>query len=904
MKKATFSPTRLDTVARTALKMVTTYEVFMPVLAKGNVAAIYYGKDSKTQSAVVLKAYPGKWAQDNHDKLTSELDNLREFGEMGFGPKLLAAAHRTANTLYIPLELFNCGSLDLNLQAGQVLPEPVLIRVATFLVNVMKQLHIRTLVHGSIQPRHILVHLDDKGGLNFKLIGFRYNSTYSIGKVSFPATAYTAPEARSATSFGPPSDIWAFGLTLYELATGVLPSVVHADFEARLQKGQALEFPAGAASLSEPFKKLVQQCLCLKPEQRLTAVQIGAHPFLIGLTPTSSPALPVPPAHSTPQTSAQKVLTEEEQVDLVQTNFAEFMRYLLRTEPKRQGKLAVIEKTTLDPYEDVKLLAQGGFSEIYTCKHKTTKCVYAMKVVKTNKMSDVKVAKLLLGEIEIMLDLKKSEFTIDLYEYFVYRNELRMILEFCNGGDLEDYVSKSYKSGKGPLSEEELQLVAFSIASGLKDMHAQKIMHRDIKPKNILLVVDDASRKITKVKLCDYGLSRNVADCVGCRASTILGTFDYFAPELYDLMQDTEQEDAKYDNKVDVWSYGVLLFYTAYAKTVLVTPNKKADVLKRGTLVFPKTPAIPPDYIDLIKACLVVDPTKRPSFEEILKHRFFGATELPTKPSNPHTLVQPLGKNGLYGSEVVLCNAKNAHKTVALNPGQMTTFRKKLGVEVNFLKQLNSPYVVKLHDAFYVNTTLHLDLEYIQGNNLERYVLDREHKGKPLTADEQGFIAARILLGLDALHRQGQTCERLAPQRILLALAPDQTAIKRVVLSDYGFAKLLLPQESLKTASETYTAPQFYFPDVYQPCPAWDMWSYGMVLFFLIYGVHPHLHPGHKKEEILTHGSEKIASPARPSANADLVALMKQCLNKTTKARPQNAKEVLDAATYLQRHLT
>eukprot|EP00831_Metopus_contortus_P055843 TRINITY_DN47400_c0_g1_i1.p1 TRINITY_DN47400_c0_g1~~TRINITY_DN47400_c0_g1_i1.p1 ORF type:complete len:143 (+),score=41.98 TRINITY_DN47400_c0_g1_i1:82-510(+) len=60
----------------------------------------------------------------------------------------------------------------------------------------------------------------------------------------------------------------------------------------------------------------------------------------------------------------------------------------------------------------------GGFSEILKCSNKNNNKTYAMKIIRTSKMTDVKIALLLMGEIEIMLDLYKSPFTIKLHDYF------------------------------------------------------------------------------------------------------------------------------------------------------------------------------------------------------------------------------------------------------------------------------------------------------------------------------------------------------------------------------------------------------------------------------------------------------------------------------------------------------
>ena len=175
-----------------------------------------------------------------------------------------------------------------------------------------------------------------------------------------------------------------------------------------------------------------------------------------------------------------------------------------------------------------------------------------------------------MGEIEIMLTLKTSAFTIELIEYFLYKNNLNIILEFANGGDLHDYAKKFHEKKPIPLSEHNL--IAWNIGCGLNEMHNLKMMHRDIKPNNILIIKnsDDDKGCLVDIKLCDYGLGKKVEAEKMIEGVTVLGTKHYAAPEIDECKEHTEQgKISHYDEKVDVWSYGILLYYMIFRFTPL-----------------------------------------------------------------------------------------------------------------------------------------------------------------------------------------------------------------------------------------------------------------------------------------------------------------------------------------------
>mmetsp|Transcript_1951 Transcript_1951/g.3384 ORF Transcript_1951/g.3384 Transcript_1951/m.3384 type:complete len:197 (+) Transcript_1951:426-1016(+) len=146
--------------------------------------------------------------------------------------------------------------------------------------------------------------------------------------------------------------------------------------------------------------------------------------------------------------------------------------------------------------------------------------------------------------------------------------------------------------------------------SALNHMHAQGVVHRDIKPENIMLA------KNGELKLIDFGLSKRQQG--NKKLKTIAGTPYYMAPEVL---------EGQYDSKCDCWSVGVLLyvFMSGYLPFQGDNRNEVFSKIQNAKYHFKhqEFEVCSPEVIDLIKRLLIVDPKKRLSAGEALKHIWF-----------------------------------------------------------------------------------------------------------------------------------------------------------------------------------------------------------------------------------------------------------------------------------------
>ncbi|XP_022761404.1 serine/threonine-protein kinase HT1-like isoform X2 [Durio zibethinus] len=155
---------------------------------------------------------------------------------------------------------------------------------------------------------------------------------------------------------------------------------------------------------------------------------------------------------------------------------------------------------------------------------------------------------------------------------------------------------------------------ALDIARAMDCLHANGIIHRDLKPDNLLLTANHRS-----VKLADFGLAREESVTEMMTAET--GTYRWMAPELYSTVTLRQGEKKHYNNKVDVYSFGIVLWELLTNRMPFEgMSNLQAAYAAAFKQERPGLPEdISPDLAFIIQSCWVEDPNMRPSFSQIIR---------------------------------------------------------------------------------------------------------------------------------------------------------------------------------------------------------------------------------------------------------------------------------------------
>lgn len=177
---------------------------------------------------------------------------------------------------------------------------------------------------------------------------------------------------------------------------------------------------------------------------------------------------------------------------------------------------------------------------------------------------------------------------------------------------------------------------ALDIASALDCLHANGIIHRDLKPDNLLLTANQKS-----VKLADFGLAREETLTEMMTAET--GTYRWMAPELYSTVTLRQGEKKHYNNKVDVYSFGIVLWELLTNRMPFEGMSNLqaayAAAFKQERPAIPED--FPPDLAFLIQSCWVEDANMRPSFSQIIRmlNSFLFTLPPPVPPPLPESEV-------------------------------------------------------------------------------------------------------------------------------------------------------------------------------------------------------------------------------------------------------------------------
>jgi calcium/calmodulin-dependent protein kinase I len=273
-----------------------------------------------------------------------------------------------------------------------------------------------------------------------------------------------------------------------------------------------------------------------------------------------------------------------------------------------------------ETYDIGRVIGHGASGQVFKVKHKTNNKSFACKVVKKNaNMND---AQSMSTEIEIMKRIRHRHI-VSMYELYETPKCLWIILELVDGGDIHHFLANMTNYTEMMAARHFKQILL-----GVHYLHTLGVVHRDLKLDNILL---HGSGSNADLKIADFGLSALVrinedgydAEESGKRKmyshlKEMWGTKEYFAPEVI---------EQAYGPQADVWALGCVLFEMLSGDQCFPVKEKDTEAkfysrIQKGDYTFNGAAwiHISPEGKDLVSKLLVVDPTKRLSATEALKH--------------------------------------------------------------------------------------------------------------------------------------------------------------------------------------------------------------------------------------------------------------------------------------------
>lgn len=257
-------------------------------------------------------------------------------------------------------------------------------------------------------------------------------------------------------------------------------------------------------------------------------------------------------------------------------------------------------------------LGDGSYSTVLLATSRESGKKYAVKVLSKEYLIRQKKVKYVNIEKSALQRLNNSRGVIKLFFTFQDESSLYFLLEYAPNGDFLSVMKKF-----GSLSEECACYYAAQIIDSISLLHSKGIIHRDMKPENILL------DRNMKIKLTDFGTAKildpqpdsNDSFDLFSRSKSFVGTAEYVSPELLN--------DNYVDFRCDIWAFGCILFQMIAGKPPFKATNEYLTFQKVMKVQYAFTAGFPLVIRDLVKGILVKQPDQRLTIPQIQKHHFF-----------------------------------------------------------------------------------------------------------------------------------------------------------------------------------------------------------------------------------------------------------------------------------------
>jgi len=266
----------------------------------------------------------------------------------------------------------------------------------------------------------------------------------------------------------------------------------------------------------------------------------------------------------------------------------------------------VIEAAGPSSFKTVALLGKGSFGEVYKVQHASTGNVFAMKVLRKNRILNSNLVRYVMTERNLLSYLRHP-FIVRLYFAFQTASSLVLVLQYCPGGNLGNLVAR-----EGCLPEDLAKHYSVEVFLAIEHLHERQVLYRDLKPENVVLDAD------AHALLIDFGLSKQgVEGIVG--TNSFYGSVAYLAPELLSTSR-------CHGHPVDLYGLGVLLFEMLEGRPPFYNRNREQLFVNIMGAPLKLPSRASPEACELISALMQRDASLRPGARctfDLRAHPFF-----------------------------------------------------------------------------------------------------------------------------------------------------------------------------------------------------------------------------------------------------------------------------------------
>lgn len=547
-------------------------------------------------------------------------------------------------------------------------------------------------------------------------------------------------------------------------------------------------------------------------------------------------------------------------------------------------------------------IGRGGMAQVYYGQDVKLDRPVAIKVIDARFRDKLAYAERFVREAkaaaawrhEHIVQIYYADDEDDLY-YFA--------MEYIDGQDLSELIADYKAKSEGELMpHEEVLRIGKAFAQALDYIHEQGVIHRDVKPSNVMVAHDG------RVALTDFGLAMSVEQG---SLGEVFGSSHYVAPEQARRSADAVPQS-------DLYSMGVILYEMLTGIVPFDDPSPTAVAVQHITLMPPPSREINPDLNEETEAILMKALSKPPHERYSTGQELIDALEkalrveqlAEVKPAAPppqtrapddliglqldeYRLEILLGQGGMarvYRGMDVHLNRQVAIKVIDTPFRAEADYIMRFEREAKAIAQLEHPHIVRLYRYGEAEGLLYMAMQYIEGKNLHAVLSAYRKQGQFIPSEEMQQIIREACLALDYAHSKGIIHRDIKPSNIML----DQQG--NAILTDFGLALLT----EVGTRGEILGSPHHLAPEQAissaNVVPQSDLYAVGVILYEMLTGELPFDAPD-PLDIVMLHMSESPPPPRelQPDLSPEIEAMLLRALAKSPEERYPNGAALADA---------
>ncbi|MBN2356282.1 serine/threonine protein kinase, partial [candidate division KSB1 bacterium] len=549
-------------------KTVSNYKI-LEKLGEGGMGRVYRAKDTRLGRMVALKFLPLELTRDSKVKQRF----IREAqAASALQHENICTIHDIDETpdgqLFIVMDFYTGRTLNEIVSKGP-LPLDRAIDIAIQIAAGLNEAHKKGIIHRDLKSANIMVTETGRAKmLDFGLAILSGKTRLTKTGSTLGTIAYMSPEQTKGEQVDHRTDIWSFGVILYEMLTGLLP--FRGDYD----------------------QAVIYSIVNLEPEP-MTGLRTG---IPVALEAIVNKLLA--------KKSADRYQhIDELPVDLKHVEVSEKGAFEATIPANQlQGGVTSMIGRVVAHYKILSKLGEGGMGVVYKAKDTRLDRMVALKFLAPEFTRDAKAKQRFIHEAKTASALDHPNICT-IYEINETDDgQLYIAMAYYEGQTLKDRIAPGRIQSNAPLPIEEITDMALQVSRGLAKAHEKGIVHRDINPSNIMITTDGM------VKIMDFGLAKLLGDKKLTQTGITLGTVSYMSPE--------QLRGEKVKPASDIWSFGVVLYEMITGQLpfsgehtpalIYAINNENAPVPNR------LRPDAPPFLCEIIERCLKKDANSRP----------------------------------------------------------------------------------------------------------------------------------------------------------------------------------------------------------------------------------------------------------------------------------------------------